>query len=145
MHLKAIEQPFVFPGLNARAIDFLTNQGKWFPFDPKTQSDGGIIIDEDRFTKEDPYSAITGVYVKNKALVTRTHEVTIVGMDNTELALYRYELRDNTWVCEQIDKIIAGIRPAICLVDEYGDVSFQWTEEEIEEAILFMIENGILE
>lgn len=146
MQLKAIEQQYIFPGLNGRAINFLTNQGSWFTCDlPGTEEGGGIIIDEDRFTEEDPYSAITGVYINNKVLVTRTHKVITTGKDEITMALYKYKLNDDTWVIEEVDQLIEDIRPALCLMNEYGDKSFQWTEEEIDEAIQFMVDAGIIQ
>lgn len=146
MHLRAITQPYIFPGLNGRAIDFLTKQGNWFTCDlPGVEEGGGLIIDEDRFTEEDPYSAITGIYVHDKALVTRTQRVVTTGIDEITMALYKYKLNDGTWVIEEIDQLIEEIRPALCLMNEYGDKSFQWTEQEVDEAIQFMIETGILQ
>jgi len=145
MQLKAIEQPFVFPGLNSRAIKFLSQQGSWFPCDLPDMERGGLIIDEDRFSEEDPYSAITGIYVHSKALVTRTHKIVTTGKDNITMAMYKYKLNDDTWLIEEIDQLIAEIRPALCLMNEYGDMSFQWTEQEIAEAVRFMMDAGIIE
>lgn len=146
MHLKAVSQPYVFPGLNGRAIEFLANQGSWFPCDlPGTEEGGGIIIDEDRFTEEDPYYAITGVYINDRVLITRTHKIITTGVDDITMALYKYKLNDDTWVIEDVDQLIGEVRPALCLVNEYGDRSFQWTDVEIDEALQFMIDSGIIE
>lgn len=152
MQLRAVKQPFVFPGLNPRAVDFLMLQGKWIQCDEywtfdqsKEGSTGGIIFDEDKLDEENIYSAITGVYIRDKVLITRTHEVVTSEDGDVITALYKYRLKDDSWVWERIDQIIDGTRPVLCLADEYGEIAFRWTDEEIEEAIVFMIENGLLE
>ena len=153
MQLRAVKQPFVFLGLNPRAIDFLMDQGKWMQFDEywtfeqskEEDTTGGIIFDEDKLDEEGVYSAITGVYIRDKVLITRTHEVVTSGDGDIVTALYKYKLKDDSWVWERIDQMIDGKRPALCLSDEYGEIAFRWTEEEIEEAIVFMIENSLLE
>ena len=143
MHLISVEQPFIFPGLNAEAIDFLLQNGKWFPYEGG-DSPAGLIIDEERYDPNDKYRAVTGLYVNDKALVTRTYEVVTIGPEKVTMALYKYKLKDDSWVWEVIDQIVADIKPILCLVDEYKTKAFTWSEEEIEEAILFMIENDLM-
>lgn len=143
MHLISVEQPFIFPGLNSSAIDFLIAHGKWFPYEDADGSTG-LIVDKDRFDADNKYNAIVGLYLRNAALVTRTYKVVNLDQIDVEMALYRYKLDDGTWVWERIDQIVADIKPILCLVDEYGQDSFHWTDDEIEEAILFMIEHDLM-
>jgi len=143
MHLISVEQPFVFPGLNAKAIDFLLQYGRWFHYD-KGEGTAGLIIDQDRYDPDDKYRSVTGIYIEDRAIVTRTYDVVKIGPDETEMALYKYKLDDGSWVWEVIDQIVADIKPILCLMDEYKSKAFKWSEEEIEEAILFMIENDLM-
>jgi hypothetical protein len=143
MNLISVEQPFIFPGLNGDAVDFLLHRGKWFPYEDG-EGAAGLIIDSERYDPNDKYRSVTGLYTYNKAIVARTYEVIVLGQDEEEMALYKYKLEDDSWVWEVIDRVVADIKPVLCLVDEYKQKAFKWSDEEIEEAILFMIENDLM-
>jgi len=146
MDILPVPQIFIFAGLNAAAVEFLTINGRWLPFTEDTDSAGGILIDKDEYSDEQPHKAIVGVYSYDKMLITRVYKTIQLENDPKKTyTLYKYQLSDESWVWESVDRIVADERPALCLLDESGNTHFRWSNEEIEEAITFMLNEDLID
>lgn len=137
--IKKISAPFI--GLNRRAVEYLLSVGYWCEIedlaggvdeyeDPNSRF--GIIISDLLGEVENPI--ICGVLVDNKAIPAFVYD--FFDYDKTTLPLFRYILNDGTNVKEVVDEdtTIYG-KPCLCLKDADDNISFKWTNEDVEELI----------
>lgn len=144
--MKIQELEDIFMGLNDRARAYLRGAGYWTIISdyPPIKDGQGLLASNQVIKRDDGTYDEESYYVCGKferggrtipAFPYKTEEVKV----NGDVVLFRYMLNDQSYIYEVIDYKANSDFPVLCLEDENGDRSFEWSDVELENRGLLVL------